>query len=49
MNHNIVKICDVCNTEKSIDTFYKKYSERKACKIKRVLKRYYDNKEKILH
>ena len=41
------KICTVCNVEKQIHNFYKKYSECKACNIKRVVKRYHDNKNKI--
>ena len=41
------KICVVCNIEKSIDNFYKKYRECKPCNIKRSTKRYYESKEKI--
>ena len=41
------KICTVCKTEKHINDFYKKYSECKACNIKRGVKRYHDNKDKI--
>ena len=41
------KICTQCNIEKHIIIFYKKYSECKDCNIKRVVKRYYDNKDKI--
>ena len=41
------KICNVCKVEKQINNFYKKYSECKACNIKRGVKRYYDNKYKI--
>ena len=41
------KICTVCNIEKHINNFYKKYSECKDCNIKRGVKRYYDNKNKI--
>ena len=33
MDDNIVKICVVCHTEKSIDIFYTKYRECKACNI----------------
>ena len=40
------KVCVMCNTEKSIDNFYNKYRERKQCKIKRSMKRYYENTEK---
>ena len=38
--------CSVCNNEKHISNFYKKYSECKDCNIKRGVKRYYDNKDK---
>ena len=41
------KICTVCKIEKHINNFYKKYSECKDCNIKRGVKRYYDNKDKI--
>ena len=41
------KICTVCNIEIQINNFYKKYSEFKACNIKRGVKRYHDNKDKI--
>ena len=41
------KICTQCNIEKHINNFYKKYSEWKDCNIKRGVKGYYDNKEKI--
>ena len=41
------KICTVCNIEKHINDFYKKYSEGKACNIKRGVKRYHNNKDKI--
>ena len=37
----------MCNTEKHINNFYKKFSEYKDCNIKRSVKRYYDNKDKI--
>ena len=40
------KICTVCNIEKYINNFYKKYSECNDCNIKRGVKRYYDNKVK---
>ena len=39
--------CTVCKIEKQINNFYKKYSECKACNIKRGVKRYYINKDKI--
>ena len=41
------KICTVCKIEKYINNFYKKYSECKACNIKRGVKRYHNNKDKI--
>ena len=41
------KICTVCKIEKQINNFYKKFSECKACNIKRGVKRYHDNKDKI--
>ena len=41
------KVCVVCNIEKSIDKFYKKYRECKQYNIKRSMKRYYENKDKI--
>ena len=41
------KTCTVCKIEKQINNFYKKYSECKACNIKRGVKRYHDNKDKI--
>ena len=41
------KICTQSNIEKHINNFYKKYSECKDCNIKRGVKRYYDNKDKI--
>ena len=40
------KTCTVCNIE-HINNFYKKHSECKDCNIKRGVKRYYDNKDKI--
>ena len=42
------KICTVCKIEKHINNFYRKYSECKDCNIKRGVKRYYNNKDKIL-
>ena len=39
------KTCTVCNTEKHINNFYKRYSEYKKCNIRRGVKRYYDNKD----
>ena len=41
------KICTVCNIEKHINDFYRKYSECEACNIKRGVKRYHNNKDKI--
>ena len=41
------KICVVCNIERSIDNYYNKYRECKQCNIKRSMKRYNENKEKI--
>ena len=41
------KICVVCNIEKSIDNFYNKYRECKPCNIKRSMKRYNENKDKL--
>ena len=41
------KTCTVCKIEKQIMNFYKKFSECKACNIKRAVKRYYNNKDKI--
>ena len=41
------KVCVVCNIEKSIDNFYNKYRECKSCNIKRSMKRYNENKDKL--
>ena len=41
------KICTICNIEKDINIFYKKYSECIDCNRARGLKRYYENKDKI--
>ena len=41
------KICSMCNIEKSMKDFYKKYTECKYCNSKRGLKRYYEKKDKI--
>ena len=41
------KICTMCNIEKDINNFYKKYSECIDCNRARGLKRYYENKDKI--
>ena len=40
-------MCTICNIEKDINNFYKKYSECRDCNRTRGLKRYYENKEKI--
>ena len=40
------KTCTVCKIEKYINNFYKKYTECKDCRIKRGVKRYFDNKDK---
>ena len=48
MNDIFVKTCVVYNTEKSIDIFKNKNRECKASSIKRVLKRYYKKKDKLL-
>ena len=42
-----IKICTVCNIEKRINNFYKKYSECKDCSLKRGVKRCFDDKDKI--
>ena len=41
------KICVVCKIEKSIDNFYNKYRECKQCNIRRSMKRYFENKDKL--
>ena len=38
MKDDFVKVCVICNVEKNFDIFYNKYSECKACNIKKVLK-----------
>ena len=43
-----VETCVICNTEKGFEDFNNEYSECKTCNIKRVLKRYYKNKNEIL-
>ena len=40
-------MCTICNIEKDINNFYKKYSECRDCNRARGLKRYYENKDKI--
>ena len=37
----------MCEIEKHINNFRKQYSEGKDCNIKRGVKRYYANKDKI--
>ena len=41
------KVCVVCKIEKSTDSFYNKYRECKPCNIKRSMKRYNENKDKL--
>ena len=41
------KTCTICNNEKDINNFCKKYSECIDCNRARGLKRYYENKDKI--
>ena len=41
------KSCSMCNIEKYINDFYKKYSEYRDCNRARGLNRYYENKDKI--
>ena len=41
------KTCSMCNIEKHINNFYKKYSKCRDCNRARGLKRYYENKDKI--
>ena len=41
------KMCTICNIEKHINNFYKKYTECIDCNRVRGLKRYYENKDKI--
>ena len=41
------KICSMCNIEKDINNFYKKFSDCISCNRTRGLKRYYENKDKI--
>ena len=43
-----VKTCVICNTEKCVGHFCIKYREIEQCIIRRVLKRYYNNKDVIL-
>ena len=48
MIDNFVENCVVCNTEENIDNFCNKYRECKTCNIKKVSKRYYNNKDNKL-
>ena len=41
------KVCVICNTENSIDQFYKTYRECEPCNIERSMKRYYEDKDKL--
>ena len=41
------KTCTMCNDEKFINNFYKKYTECKKCNSLGSSKRKYKNKEKI--
>ena len=41
------KLCVICDTEKSFETFYNKYREGKPSNIGRILRRYYANKDKL--
>ena len=41
------KVCVVCIIGNSIDNFYNKYRKCKQCIIKRSMKRYYENKDKL--
>ena len=41
------KMCTICNIEKHINNFYKKYPECIDCNRARGLKRYYENKDRI--
>ena len=41
------KTCTMCNMEKHINNFYKRYSECKDCNRTRGIKRDYENKDKI--
>ena len=41
------KTCTMCNIEKHINIFYRRYSECKSCNRTIGLKRYHENKEKV--
>ena len=47
MDDIVVKICVVCQTEKSIDELCNKERECTEYNIKKLLKRYYDNEDDI--
>ena len=40
-------MCTICNIEKDINNFYKKYTECIDCNRARGLKRFYENKDNI--
>ena len=40
-------MCTICNIEKNINNFYKRYTKCIDCNRARGLKRYYENKDKI--
>ena len=48
MDHFDVKTCVICNTEKCVGNFCNKNRESEKHIIRRVLKRYYNNKDVIL-
>ena len=41
------KMCTICNIEKHIKNFYKKYTECIDCNRARGLKRFYEDKDKL--
>ena len=41
------KTCSMCNIEKHINSFYRRYSECNDCSRTRGLKRFYDIKDKL--
>ena len=41
-----IKTCSMCNNEKQIKNFYKRFSECKDCNRTTGLKRYYENEVK---
>ena len=48
MDDNVVEICVIFKTEKPIESFYNKFSEFQTFNFKRVMKLYYNIKDKIL-